>query len=77
MMKTSLTLSWRRPLSYRNLSIDLLRKSMDWLLFDNSLRHERVKRSITVFQYFLIFSEGLVFLGEHGVFYILGDIQAS
>ena len=50
---------------------------MDWLLFDNSLRHERVKRSITVFQYFLIFSEGLVFLGEQGVFYILGDIQAS
>ena len=24
-----------RPLSYRNLSIDLLRKSMDWFLYDN------------------------------------------
>ena len=37
-----LTLSWRRPLSYRNQSIDLLRKSMDWFLYDNGLRHERV-----------------------------------
>ena len=32
----------RRPLSYRNQSIDLLRKSMDWFLDDNGLRHERV-----------------------------------
>ena len=24
-------------------SIDLLRKSMDWFLYDNGLRHERVK----------------------------------
>ena len=32
-----LTLSWRRPLSYRNQS-----KSMDWFLYDNGLRHERV-----------------------------------
>ena len=30
-----LTLSWRRPLSYRN-------QSMDWFLYDNDLRHERV-----------------------------------
>ena len=37
-----LTLSWRRPLSYRNQSIDLKSKSMDWLLYDNVLRHERV-----------------------------------
>ena len=37
-----LTLSWRRPLSYRNQSIDLLCKSMDWFLYDNSPRHERV-----------------------------------
>ena len=34
-----LTLSWRRPLSYRNQSIDLL-----WFLYVNSLRHERIKR---------------------------------
>ena len=26
-----------------NHSIDLLRKSMDWFLYDNELRHERVK----------------------------------
>ena len=38
-----LILSWRRPLSYRNQSIDLLCKSMDWFLYDNDLRHERVK----------------------------------
>ena len=28
---------------YRNQSIDLLRKSMDWFLYDIGLRHERVK----------------------------------
>ena len=42
--QTHLTLSWRWPLSYRNQSTDLLRKSMDWFLYDNGLRHERVKR---------------------------------
>ena len=26
-------------------SIDLLRKSVDWFLYDNGLRHERVKQS--------------------------------
>ena len=41
----TLTLSWRRPLLYRNQSIDLQSKSMDWFLCDNGLRHERVKRS--------------------------------
>ena len=39
----SLTLSRRRPLSYRNQSIDLRSKSMGWFLHDNGLRHERVK----------------------------------
>ena len=38
-----LTLSWRRPLSYRNQSIDLRSKTLDWVLYDNGLRHERVK----------------------------------
>ena len=38
-----LTLSWQRPLSYRNQSIDLLRKSMDWFLYDKGVRQERVK----------------------------------
>ena len=41
-----LTLSWRRPLSYRNQSIDLLRKSVDWFLYDNGLRDERVNKII-------------------------------
>ena len=38
-----LTLSWRRPLSYWNQSINLPCKSMDWFLYDNGFRHERVK----------------------------------
>ena len=37
-----LTLSWQRPLSYRNQFIDLQSKSMDWFLYDNDLHHERV-----------------------------------
>ena len=37
-----LTLSWRRPLSYRNQPIDLRDKLLDWFLYDNGLRHERV-----------------------------------
>ena len=31
------------PLSYRNQSIDLQSKSMDWFLYDKGLLHERVK----------------------------------
>ena len=30
-------------LSYRNQSIDLLSKTMDWFLYDMDFRHERVK----------------------------------
>ena len=37
-----LTLSRRRALSYRNQSIGLLCNSLDWFLYDNVLRHERV-----------------------------------
>ena len=44
-----LTISWRRPLSYRNQSIDLQSKSMDWFLYDNDLHHERVKGRTTRF----------------------------
>ena len=37
---------WRRtPISYGNQSIVLQSKSMDWLLYDIGLRHERVKVS--------------------------------
>ena len=38
-----LTLSWRWPLPCRNQSIGLQSKSMDWFLYDNGHRHERVK----------------------------------
>ena len=41
-VKLYLTLSRRRPLSYRNQALDLLRKSMDWFLYDNGRRLERV-----------------------------------
>ena len=37
-----LTRSWRRSLSYRNQSIDLQNRSMDWFLYDRGLRHKRV-----------------------------------
>ena len=36
-------LPWWRFLSYRNQSIDLQSKSMDWFLYDGALRHERVQ----------------------------------
>ena len=42
--QVNLTLSWRKPISFRNQSIDLLRKSMDWFLYDIGLRHERIKK---------------------------------
>ena len=45
--KLSLTLSWRKPLSYRNQSTDLGSKSIDWFLYDNGLRHERFKNNNT------------------------------
>ena len=32
--------------SYRNQSTDLLHISMDWFLYDNDLRHERVKKKL-------------------------------
>ena len=41
-----LTLSWRRPLSYRNQSIHLQSKSVHCFLYDNGLRHERVNANI-------------------------------
>ena len=42
----TLTLSWRRSLSYRNQSIYLQSKSIDWFLYDRYLRHEGVKLSL-------------------------------
>ena len=46
-----LTLSWWRPSSYRNQYIDLLRKLMDWFLYDNGLRHERVNVPAILFNH--------------------------
>ena len=43
-----LTLSRRRPLSYRNQCIDLRIKSMDWFLYENSLCHKRVKNILQI-----------------------------
>ena len=44
--KSTLTLSLQRPLSYGNQSYDLRSKSMGCFLYDNGLRHERVKCKI-------------------------------
>ena len=44
--RAHLTLLWRRPLSYRNQSIDLRSKSMDRFLLDRDLRHEWVKDAL-------------------------------
>ena len=61
-----LTLSWRRPLSNRNQSIDVLRKSMDWFLYDYGLRHERVQeqyvKGVSVLFQPLIFNLNCQFL---------------
>ena len=38
----ALTLSWRRFLSCRNQSIDLLWKSVDWFVYDGDLSRNRV-----------------------------------
>ena len=40
----TLTLWWRRLLSYRSQSIDLLYKSRHWFLYDRNLHHEIVKQ---------------------------------
>ena len=40
-----LTLSRRRFLSYRNQSIDLQFKLVDWFLYDRDVRRERVQKS--------------------------------
>ena len=35
-----------KSLSYKNHTIDLQSKSMDWFLYDMDLRHERVKKQL-------------------------------
>ena len=53
----NLTLSWQRPLSYRNQSTDLRSKSTDWFLYDNGLRHERVKSTIISFRQVFLYAD--------------------
>ena len=48
-----LTLSGRRSLWYRNQTVDLLCKSMDWFLYDRVLRPERVEVIIIAICLFL------------------------
>ena len=55
MINLDLTLSWRRSLLYRNQSIDLQRKSMDWFLYDRDVRHENVKVTLIIFFWFTEF----------------------
>ena len=43
-LRFCLTLSYRRSLSYRNQSIDLFCKSMDWFLYDWDIHHGIVKK---------------------------------
>ena len=54
-MKSVLNLSWRRFLLYRNQSIDLQKKLMDWLLYDKNLRRERVNAFLHACIYWDIF----------------------
>ena len=42
-----LTFWWRGSLSYKNQSVDLICKSMEWFLHDRDLGHKRVKRVST------------------------------
>ena len=56
----SLTISWRRSLSYKNQSIDLVSKSMDLFLYDRNLRHERVKDANGFLQYNSFSTEMLI-----------------
>ena len=49
----SWTLSWRRSVSYRNQSIDLLCKSMDWFLYHRDFLHERVNAFEKIFAHWV------------------------
>ena len=48
--KSSSSLSWQWLPSYRNQSIDLLCKSMDWFICDRDFHHQRVKWEFTIWQ---------------------------
>ena len=62
---------WGKSLSYRNQSIDLFSKSMDWFLYDRDLRHERVKVRPVILQYYinLFYATGFAWkVSKHRVF---------
>ena len=50
MSKGTLTLSWRGPLSYRNQSIDLQSKSVDWFCMITASVMKRVNEYFAEFQ---------------------------
>ena len=50
--KDDLILSWRRSLSYENQFIDLLWKSIDWLLYDRDLHYESASKSFRFWRVF-------------------------
>ena len=66
MLFASLTLSRRSFLLYRNQSIDLACKSMDWFLYDKDYRHKRVK----IFGQFFLFNISILSLCYHLCFCI-------
>ena len=51
-----LTFSWWRSLSYRNQSIYMLCKSMDWFLYRSDLHHERVNKKNLISLHLLMFA---------------------
>ena len=61
-----LTLSGRRSLSYRNQSIDLHPKSMDWFLYDNGLHVKRVN-----IKGYMMYDVLFYFVISWNLFYIL------
>ena len=71
----ALTFSWRRSLWYRNQSINLLRKSIDWFLYHGDLLHGNlttnahiietsqliyIKIKLTDFDFYLMVVDGLI-----------------
>ena len=73
------TFSWRRPLSYRNQSIDLFRKSIDWFLMITAsvmkeLKWGKMKKNVEsniffeVEKYYFAFESRLIFFFKMVIF---------
>ena len=56
-VKSILNLSWQGSLLYKDQSIDLQNKSMDWFLYDKRLCHERVNALLSACIHWDIFFE--------------------